>query len=242
MPDFSEYPFSIPAVASLDRLELHPKVTFLIGENGMGKSTIAEALAVRYRINPEGGSRNFNFATRSSHSNLHQYLVLEQEPRYPKECFFLRAESFYNVATQVDELLESGPQDEEIRRKFIESYSGSSLHEKSHGQSFYAVLTTRLRGEGVYIFDEPESALSPRRQMSALSVIDDLVRRKSQLIIATHSPILLAYPDATIYELSERGIRKQKYEETEHFQVTRDFLNRHEKMLSILLDRLPLRE
>ncbi len=242
VPNFDEYPFSIPAIRSLERLPLHPKVTFLIGENGMGKSTLAEALAVRYRINPEGGSRNFNFATRPSHSVLHEYLTIEQEPRYPTECFFLRAESFYNVATHVDQLLEFGPQDEISRRKFINSYGGSSLHEKSHGQSFFAILKTRLRGNGVYIFDEPESALSPQRQMSALTLIDDLVRRGSQFIIATHSPILMSYPEATIYELGENGIRERKYEETEHFQVTRDFLNRHEQMLSILLERLPLRD
>jgi predicted ATPase len=135
----------------------------------------------------------------------------------------------YNVATYVEEI-GAGPW-----------FGERNLHEQSHGQSFFALMENRLRGDGFYIFDEPEAALSPQRQMSALTLIDNLVRENSQLVIATHSPILMAYPDAVIYELSDDGIHEQKYEETQHFQVTRDFLNRHEKMLGILLDRFPLR-
>ncbi|MHA3770033.1 AAA family ATPase [Verrucomicrobiota bacterium sgz303538] len=235
VPSFEEYPFCIPAIRSLERLKLHPAVTFLIGENGMGKSTLIEAIAVRYGFNAEGGSRNFSFDTRASHSSLHQYLVLERGIRRPTDGYFLRAESFYNVATEI-ERLDAEPGGPPIGP----AYGGHGLHEQSHGQSFFALLTNRLHGNGFYIFDEPEAALSPQRQMSALTLIDQFVQSGSQLIIATHSPIIMSYPDALIYELSEHGIRSVRYEETEHFQVTRDFLNRHEKMLSILLNRLPL--
>ncbi len=238
VPGYDSYPFCIPAIRTLERLPLHPAVTFLIGENGMGKSTLIEAIAVRYGFNAEGGSRNFRFDTRASHSPLHQHLVLERGPRRPSDGYFLRAESFYNVATYIEEI-DSDPM---YAPPIGPAYGGRGLHEQSHGQSFFALLTNRLHGDGFYIFDEPEAALSPQRQMSALTLIDGFVQTGSQLVIATHSPIIMAYPDAFIYELSEEGIRRVQYEETEHFQVTRDFLNRHEKMLSILLNRLPLRE
>ena len=237
VPDFDSYPFCIPAIRAIDRLELHPAVTFLIGENGMGKSTLIEAIAVRYGFNAEGGSRNFRFDTRVSHSSLHRHLTLERGVRRPTDGYFLRAESFYNVATEIENLDAEpmgGP-------PIGPAYGGRGLHEQSHGQSFFALLINRLHGNGFYIFDEPEAALSPQKQMSALTLIEGLVQSGSQLVIATHSPIIMAYPDSFIYELSEEGIRRLQYEETEHFQVTRDFLNRHEKMLSILLNRLPLR-
>jgi predicted ATPase len=229
------YPFSLPAIRTLERLELNRAVTFFVGENGSGKSTLLEAIAVRAGFNAEGGSRNFRFDTRASHSELHRSLVLERSFRHPKDGYFLRAESFYNVATEIEKLDEEpagGP-------PVINSYGGIGLHEQSHGQSFFSLLSHRLGGDGLYLFDEPEAALSPQRQMSALTLFDDFVRAGSQLIIATHSPILLAYPDATIYEFGENGIRSVNYMETEQFRVTRDFLNRHEKMISILLGRLP---
>jgi predicted ATPase len=238
VPTFDTYPFCIPAIRSLERLKLHPAVTFIVGENGMGKSTLIEAIAVRYGFNAEGGSRNFRFDTRASHSELSKHLILERGPRRPSDGYFLRAESFYNVATEIENLdaePSSGP-------PIGPAYGGRGLHEQSHGQSFFALLINRLHGDGFYIFDEPEAALSPQKQMSALTLIDGLVQSGSQLVIATHSPIIMAYPESYIYELSEDGISRVQYEETEHFQVTRDFLNRHEKMLSILLNRLPLRE
>jgi predicted ATPase len=223
VPDFKEYPFSIPAIRSLERLKFHPAVTFFIGENGSGKSTLLEALALKLGYNPEGGNRNFNFATRETHSNLHEFVRLERGVGQATDGFFLRAESFYNLASQIDDL----------RVDF--AYGQKSLHALSHGESFLALLLNRLQGDGVYLFDEPEAALSPQRQLSLLTLLHRLVNHQSQLVIATHSPILLAYPNAWIYQFSANGISRVKYEETEHFQITRDFLNRHERMVEILL-------
>ncbi len=232
VPSFEEYPFSIPAVRHLTRLEFHPKVTFLIGENGTGKSTLLEAIAVKAGFNPEGGSRNFNFATRESHSQLHDHMRLGQGIRQRKDGFFLRAESFYNVATEI-ERIDKDP--DSGGGLLANSYGGASLHEQSHGESFLTLLTQRFAGNGLYILDEPEAALSPTRQMSVLTVIHDLVKRSSQFIIATHSPIIMAYPDSVIYHLSEDGIRRIDYTDTEHYRVTRDFLDRREMMLKVLL-------
>jgi len=184
---------------------------------------------VKNRFNPEGGSRNFDFATRSSHSILSDYLTIERSGRRAADGYFLRAESFFNVATEIENLGVAG------------YYGDKSLHEQSHGESFFALLTNRLFGDGVYIFDEPEAALSPMRQMSMLVLMKGLVDNGAQFIIATHSPILLAYPDALIYQITDAGMEAVPYAETEHYRVTRDFLNRPEKMLGLLLDQLPLR-
>lgn len=229
---FERYPFNLPAVRSLDRLELHPKVTFLIGENGSGKSTLLEAMAVSLGFNAEGGSKNFNFGTRRSHSELHEYLRIAKGFKRPRSGFFLRAESYFNVATNIEELDDApgGP-------PIITFYGGKSLHEQSHGESFMALLMERFGGDDLYLLDEPEAALSPQRQLAALSRIHDLVLQKSQFIIATHSPILMAYPDATIYQFNKDGIQQVTYEETEHFQVTRDFLMNPQRMLHTLLAR-----
>ena len=230
VPDFSRYPFSVPAVRGLSELPLHPNVTFLVGENGSGKSTLTEAIAVCCGFNPEGGSRNFNFETYHSHSELCDYLSLYRGVRHPRDGYFLRAESFYNVATNIEKMDEGG-----MGNPIKVSYGGS-LHEKSHGESFFALLMNRLGGHGLYIFDEPEAALSPRRQLAMLCRIDELVKEESQLIVATHSPILTAYPDSVIYELSEDGIHQRAYEETDNVRVTKEFLNRYPRMLRELLD------
>jgi predicted ATPase len=237
VPSFQEYPFSIPAIRKMKRVKLHPAVTFFIGENGSGKSTLIEALAVANRFNPEGGSRNFEFTTRASHSQLSDYLLMDKTTRRLKEGYFLRAESFFNVATEI-ERLDNLPGTEQIPR-LAPSYGDRPLHEQSHGESFFALLTNRLYGNGLYIFDEPEAALSPMRQMSMLVLIKGLVENGGQFIIATHSPILLAYPGALIYEMSAEGLRTVPYTETENYRVTRDFLNRPEKMLRLLLDPPP---
>jgi predicted ATPase len=216
---FDEYPFSLPAVRTLDEIELRSPVTFLVGENGSGKSTLLEAIASSWGFNPEGGSRNMMFATRPSESGLHEYLRLQRGLRRPADGFFLRAESFFNVATEVDKL------------EMASAYGGKSLHEQSHGESFLAVFMDRFYGGGFYILDEPEAALSPSRQLSVLTRMHDLVGQQSQFLIATHSPILMGYPGADILLLDEDGIRRVEYEETEHYFITREFLQNRERML-----------
>lgn len=224
---------SLPAVNWLKehRLMLDTPVTFLVGENGSGKSTLLEAIAVSCGFNAEGGTRNFTFSTRATHSELGEYITVAKR-RYPRDGFFLRAESFYNVATNIDEM------DEEpsFSPRLIDSYGGVSLHHQSHGESFLALVQNRFGGEGLYLLDEPEAALSPTRQLTLLGEIHQLVERDSQFIIATHSPILMAYPGARIYELSENGIASVKYRETEHYQLTRRFLEDPERMLRYLLE------
>jgi predicted ATPase len=229
VPSFAEYPFSLTAVNSLDRLALHRAVTFIVGENGSGKSTLLEALAVAWGFNAEGGSHNFRFDTHASHSGLHDYIRLSRGYKKPANGYFLRAESFYNVATQIENL-DSGPGGNRV----IDSYGGVSLHAQSHGESFLALLLHRFSGNGFYILDEPEAALSPTRQMSAIARMHHLVKGGAQFVISTHSPILMAYPDAWIYQLSDDGITRVSYEDTEHYQITRDFLNNYEMMLDVL--------
>ena len=236
VPSFDAYPFSVPAIGRMDTLRLDQPVTFLIGENGSGKSTLLEAIAVAWGLNPEGGSRNFRFSTRASHSGLSGCLSLGKSGRRVLDSYFLRAESFYNVATEIEALdREAG----ERGLPIIASYGGKSLHEQSHGESFFALFLNRLHGQGFYVLDEPEAALSPSRQLSFLARLHELVEQGSQLIIATHSPILMAYPHAQIYLMADGPPRLVPYQETEHYTVTRDFLTRTESMLDILLDRRP---
>lgn len=206
MADFDVYPFSIPAVRKLDRI--------VVGENGLGKSTLLEAIAVMSGFNTEGGRKNFHFATRESHLELSRYL---------------RAESFYNVATEIERL-------DENSKEFLKYCGGKSLYEQSHGESFLALLMHRFYGNALYILDEPEAALSPMRQLAMLRRIHDLVADSSQFIIATHSPILMAYPGAKIIKLDDAGPREVAYEETEHYQVTKQFFDRRERMLAQLLE------
>jgi predicted ATPase len=233
VPSFDRFPFSLPAVRGLDALDLHPAVTFLVGENGSGKSTLLEAIAVALGFNPEGGTRNFRFGTRDSHSELHHYLRLSKGIARPRDGFFLRAESFFNVATEIERL----DKEPSMGPPVIDSYGGKSLHEQSHGESFLALMTHRFGGQGLYLLDEPEAALSPQRQLAVLSLLHDLVRDNSQFVIATHSPILMAYPEAFIYHLSPDAVERIEYEQTEHYRVTRDFLLHPQRMLNVLLDR-----
>jgi predicted ATPase len=230
VPSFDTYPFALPAVRALTRVELRRPVTLFVGENGTGKSTLLEGIATAWGFNPEGGSLNFAFSTRSSHSPLHSYLTLERGTRRPRDGYFLRAESFYNVATEIERLDADG-----VGPPIIDSYGGRSLHEQSHGESFLALVLERFGGTGLYILDEPEAALSPSRQLALLVRIHDLVRAGSQFIIATHSPFLLAFPGATILSLDGDAIEEVRYEETEHYQVARRFLLDHERSLQELL-------
>ncbi|KNF08613.1 putative ATPase, AAA-type [Gottschalkia purinilytica] len=226
---FKKYPFNLPAIKNLSNLKFHPNVTFIVGENGMGKSTILEAIATAYGFNPEGGTRNFNFSSRASHSELCNHIKMVKGIKRPKDGFFLRAESFYNLATTIEELDEDvgGP-------KIIDSYGGCSLHEQSHGESFFSVFINRFSGQGLYILDEPEAALSPSRQMTMITRIHELVRQEYQFIIATHSPIIMAYPNSIIYQI-KNGFEITRYEETDHYETMHAFLNNKGKMLEILL-------
>jgi len=228
--DGDRYPFNLPVVRNLDELTFHPKVTFIVGENGSGKSTLIEALAIAWGFNSEGGTKNFNFNTRPSHSELHKFVRPVRSVKRARDGFFLRAESFFNVGTQIDRLDAGGG-----GPPIIDSYGGVSLHEQSHGESFFALLEHRFGGSGLYILDEPEAALSPNRQLSFLSRLHELVGNRSQFIIATHSPIILGYPDAWIYSATSSGLERIEYEDTDHFQITRNFLNRRQTFLDILL-------
>ena len=204
-------------------------VTFFVGENGVGKSTLVEALAVSMGFNPEGGTINFRFSTRDSHSDLDRYLTVAKGIRRPCDGFFLRAESFYNVASNIDEL------DKASSVPLLPSYGGVSLHKRSHGESFLALVEHRFGGNGLYILDEPEAALSPMRQLEFLCHMDRLVKQNSQFIISTHSPILMAFPDAEVWELSQKGIASVPYQETEHYKTAKNFLDYPERMLKVLL-------
>jgi predicted ATPase len=232
---FDHYPFSIPVVGQLESLVFSPSVTFIIGENGSGKSTLIEAIAVALGFNAEGGTKNFTFGTHNNHSDLFKYLRLVRSAKRPKDGFFLRAESFYNVATNI-EMLDRNEPGEVSGPPVIDSYGGISLHGQSHGESFLSLMLHRFSGNGLYILDEPEAALSPVRQLSVLSRMNQLVKKHSQFIIATHSPILLAYPGATIYQIADEGLEKVAYKDTEHYKVTRSFLENPEKMIDILFE------
>ena len=237
------YIFSIPVVRHLKKLRFVKPVTFFVGENGTGKSTLLEAIAVAYGFNPEGGSKNFNFSSRDSHSGLHGSIRMQKGIPYAKDGFFLRAESFYNMASEVERLAIDGEQESIVDDEsfesmadpaFLKSYGGKSLHMQSHGESFISLVENRFRGNGLYILDEPEAALSPTRQMALLVRIHELVRNHSQLVIATHSPILMTYPGADIYVFEENGIQKRPYEQTEHYYITKAFLNKPETLLKEL--------
>ncbi|MBI3776922.1 MAG: AAA family ATPase [Gammaproteobacteria bacterium] len=216
-----QFPFSIPAFSCGIALELPTPVTFFVGENGSGKSTLLEALAEICGFNPEGGNRDHYREAREDRSELAQALKLSWMPKMT-EGFFMRAESFYNFASYLD-----GVSD-------FTAYGGKSLHHQSHGESFLALFQNRFE-HGLYILDEPEAALSPQRQLAFLRIVHELeVPRHAQFLIATHSPILLAYPGATLYQFEDAGIREVAYRETDHYLVTKEFLNGPERILRYL--------
>lgn len=226
-PD-APYHFTVPAIRQLREQELlfHPKVTFLVGENGSGKSTLIESLAEKLGFSMDGGTRSTNMAQHVYRSPLSPALTLTRTHLRPMDGFFLRAESYYNFATLLDE-----------ENDGTWSYGGKSLHDQSHGEAFLATLNHRLGGNGVYLFDEPESALSPQRQLSLLARMHDLAGEFSQFVIATHSPILMAYPEAWIYQFGPDGFERVEYEDTDHFQITRLFLqDRHTMMKRLFAD------
>lgn len=219
--NFDEYPFNIDIVKNFDELKLESPVTFFVGENGIGKSTFIEAIAIACGLNPEGGTQNFKFNTNNTHSNLYEYISLNKFD-VPTTKYFLRAESFYNVLTEIERL------DASI-------YYGGNLHKCSHGEAYIKLIQNRFSNNGLYILDEPESALSPIRQMTLLTLIDELVKNGSQFIIATHSPILIAYKNGIIYDLNN-NFQKVDYKDTEIYQVYKMFLENPEKMQDELFD------
>lgn len=220
-----KYPLNLPVLKNLGKLTFNPNVTFIVGENGAGKSTLLEGIAIAVGFNPEGGSRNFNFETKATHSDLYKHIKITKGLNLPKDGFFLRAETFYNIATEIGNL---GYE--------IEKYYGEkSLHKQSHGESYISLIENRFKANGLYILDEPEAALSPSNQLKFLALIDYLVKKNSQFIIATHSPIIMGYPNAEIYQVDDNSIKKVKYEETNHYLLSKRFLNNKEKVLSELL-------
>lgn len=217
----NSYLRKIDALKGLEELIFEKNIAFLVGENGSGKSTLLEALAVAYGFNPEGGTKNYFFSTYDSHSRLHEALKVSKGYRKAKWGYFLRAESFYNVATKEEEYADL-------------EHPSEKYHEKSHGESFLALVQNQLRANGLYMFDEPEAALSPQRQLTLLMEICSCAKQGSQFIIATHSPILLGIPDAQIISFDEGRIHNCKYEDTESYKITEMFINSRE----ILLERL----
>lgn len=232
--DVGRYPFDVPAVRWLARVggfDFGPGVTFFVGENGSGKSTLVEAIAVAAGINPEGGSQHFRFASRSSESSLGSHLVLRWGPRKPRTRFFLRAESYYNVASEI-ERLDRDPGSPPL----LPVYGGVSPHERSHGQSFLDLVIHRFGGGGFYLLDEPEAALSVRGCMALLARMSELVRQGCQFVIATHSPVLLAMPEATILEIGDDGsLRKVSFDDALPVALTRDFLSAPDSFLRHLV-------
>ena len=222
----SSYLNNIPVIKYLEEnkeLDFSSNITFFVGENGTGKSTLLEAMAVAYGFNAEGGTINFSFSTKDTHSELSEHLTLSKRD-YAKDGFFLRAESLYNAATYIDEV------------KATHNYGDVSLHNQSHGESFLSIVQNRFSGQGLYLLDEPEAALSPMRLMTLIVEIDNLLKNDSQFIIATHSPILMAFPDAEILQFSESGIERVKYYETEHYKTTKLFIEEPEKTIHYLID------
>ena len=220
--DQGSYLRKIESIKDLDELIFEKPITFFVGENGSGKSTLLEALAVAYGFNPEGGTKNYSFSTYDSHSPLYEAIRVSKGFRKAKWGYFLRAESFYNVATKEEEYADI-------------AHPSEKYHEKSHGESFLALAQNHLRPNGLYLFDEPEAALSPQRQLTLLLEICSCAKQGSQFIIVTHSPILLGIPNAQILSFDDGTVHNCEYEETESYKVTEMFINNRELLLGRLL-------
>lgn len=214
----------------LNTLIFDNPITFFVGENGTGKSTLLEAIAIKYGFNPEGGTLNFNFHTNNTHSSLHHTIILDRGYRHPDEGFFLRAESFYNVATQLERY------EKNVFNPY-RYYGGKSLHQQSHGESFLTLIQNRFNQNSLYILDEPEASLSPQRQLTLLITIYELAKQGSQFIIASHSPILLGIPGAKILNFDSKEITPIDYQDTESYQITELFINNRAGLLNKLLNK-----
>lgn len=228
----NDYIYNLPVIKNFKKIEFKQPVTIFVGENGLGKSTLVEAIATKWGFNAEGGSIHFNFNTRRTESNLNKYIKMVKGPYRPKDGYFLRSESLYNVASNIDDLdavkCDAPP--------ISEAYGGKSLHNQSHGESFLSIFFKRFMGKGLYILDEPEAALSPVSQMSLFIRINQLVNMDSQFIIATHSPILLAIPNAQVLEITENGIYEKKYFETQHYETMKSFFENTDKVVDSLIN------
>lgn len=234
--DLSAYPFSLNIIKNIKEIIFPNQVTFFVGENGTGKSTILEVIATKAGFGIEGGSKNISFNTADEMYNnqikTFSSAVILSWRKKPNDGYFFRAESFFNLANHIDNLAKDGGQGKYI---VYSNYGGKSLHEQSHGESFLAFFKNRIGGGGLYILDEPEAALSPQRQLSLLRIINDLCKNpESQFIIATHSPILLAYPNSTIYSCDGEGLGKINYKDTKHYEITKGFLDNPDQYLKHL--------
>lgn len=226
-----KYPFTIPTINNFTELEFTSSVTFFVGENGTGKSTLLEGIADKCEFNTAGGSRNNLYDVDAAESVLGKNLRLSWMPKVTNG-FFLRAESFYQFASYIDEQEREFPE-----QGVLDSYGGKSLHEQSHGESFLSLFLNRFNGQAIYLLDEPEAALSPQRQLAFLRIMHDLIKEQNcQFIIATHSPIILGYPEATILSFDDGEIEEIEYEMTGHYQITKYFLDHREKFLEEILE------
>lgn len=225
----TKFPLSIPALKGLTTIEFNKKVTFFVGENGSGKSTLLESIAFQCGFNIAGGTNNNLYDVNSAVSVLGEYIRLSWFPKIHRG-FFFRAESFYLFSSYLDQLAKEDPDFK------YQGYGGKSLHKQSHGEAFLSLFTNRFGDMGIYLLDEPEAALSPSRQLALLRVIKQLEEKGSQFIIATHSPILLGYPDAEILSFDTTPISKIKYEDTDHYQIMKGFLTRRELYLKELFE------
>jgi predicted ATPase len=237
--DWTVYPFSVPTIATLTEISLHSRIVFFAGENGSGKSTFLEAIAGHYGFGPEGGNRNLLFETSESSRSvepLTRALRLSFDKRTGKG-FYFRAESLFSLATQIDEW----DKDPGMAGRIVDSYGGISLHNHSHGETFFTVLDHKFRGSGLFLLDEPEAALSPQRQLSFLILLHDTLRRfkDSQFLISTHSPVLLGYPGAQILSFDDGHLHEIAYEDTASLQIVRRFLNDREAFLDELFQETP---
>ncbi|PJJ84628.1 AAA family ATPase [Mucilaginibacter auburnensis] len=228
----SGYLQNIPSLNGGLQLSLKTNVTFFVGENGSGKSTLLEGIAEQCGFNLRGGNKNHNLNTgwrfNGYESALAQVMQLSWTPKRITEGFFMRAESFFNFASYIDELAADDPRN---AQRLLNAYGGRSLHEQSHGESFLALFSNQFEA-GIYLLDEPEAALSPARILAFMTIINELDKGgRAQFIIATHSPMLICYPGATIYQFGDNGIHETTYEDTEHFYLTKGFLNNPEAYL-----------
>ena len=213
----------IDALYKVKKIDFMKSITLFVGENGRGKSTLLEAIAVAHGFNPEGGTKNYCFSTHDTHSELCNAITIAKGYRKEKWGYFLRAESFYNVATQEEEYADFAHPSEEY-------------HNRSHGESFLKMVQNNIQPNGLYFLDEPEAALSPQRQLTLMAEIYRCASDGAQFIIATHSPILLGIPNAEIFSFDNGKIHTCRYEETESYKVTELFINNRKRLLENLLD------